>query len=672
MLRVAAVQLELRAEPDLGHFAAHVAAVVAQAARAGAELVVLPELASTGLLASDPDASALRVTEVPAAYRRVFPPCVEPIADVLRELATTHGLTVLGGSHYRQADDGTYRNTALLAHADGRVERQDKLHLTPQEQAMGTTPGDEVLVTRVGPATVAIQICADVEFPEVSRHLALRGVDLVLCPSLTWNRRGAQRIRYSTHARALENQLFVVTAPLVGSCGVPVDGAIHGTGTALVAAPIDRTFGLDDGVVAEHDDTRTEGMVVADLDLDLIAASRAALNRRGCRTCGRTCTHGSPPRARGRQWWRGRYRGQGPGRRALGSRMGRHEDGLHRPPRHRAPHRVRGHGPGGAGPPRRRGQRGGRARLPGRGQLPARQPPRRDPGHPQATDRPFAVNLLVPPTLVDPDAASWDAVEARWRALAPEDRAKLRGVEAMLTSGAVQGQVEVVLDERPAAVVLTFDVPGWFISACHERDMRVLALVGSVPRAEQAAAAGVDVVVAQGTEGGGHTGHIGTMALLPGVVDAVAVPVLAAGGIVDGRGLAAARCLGAAGRGWAPGSSPARRPTATPPTSSGWSRPPAGTPSSAAPTRGSRCVRWRTPGPAKWTGRTAEIQPFPAQYAVAGVRVETGYQDGDVEEGMMPAGQGVQQLRSIEPAGDIVREVVADAESVLRVLSAGA
>ena len=77
--------------------------------------------------------------------------------------------------------------------------------------------------------------------------------------------------------------------------------------------------------------------------------------------------------------------------------------------------------------------------------------------------------------------------------------------------------------------------------------MRVLALVGSVPRAEQAAAAGVDFVVAQGTEGGGHTGHVGTMALLPGVVDAVEVPVLAAGGIVDGRGLAAARCLGAAG-----------------------------------------------------------------------------------------------------------------------------
>jgi enoyl-[acyl-carrier protein] reductase II len=284
-----------------------------------------------------------------------------------------------------------------------------------------------------------------------------------------------------------------------------------------------------------------------------------------------------------------------------------------------------------------------------------------------ATNRPFAVNLLVPPTLVDPDASSWDAVEARWQALPPEDRAKLRGVEAMLTSGAVQGQVEVVLDERPAAVVLTFDVPEWFIRACHERDVRVLALVGSVPRAEQAAAAGVDVVVAQGTEGGGHTGHIGTMALLPGVVDAVAVPVLAAGGIVDGR--ARRRPLPRrGGAGWAPGSSPARG-----------LRPPYKQRVVEATSRDTILSRAYTGKPLRtlenawtreWAGRTAEIQPFPAQYAVAGVRVETGYQDGDVDEGMMPAGQAVQQLRRIQPAGDIVREVVADAESILRALSA--
>jgi NAD(P)H-dependent flavin oxidoreductase YrpB (nitropropane dioxygenase family) len=289
----------------------------------------------------------------------------------------------------------------------------------------------------------------------------------------------------------------------------------------------------------------------------------------------------------------------------------------------------------------------------------------------RATPRPFAVNLLVPPTLVDRDAPSWRLVETRWRALPDADRQKLRGVEAMLTAGAVQGQVDVVLDERPTAVVLTFDVPEWFIRACHERGILVLALVGSVPRAEQAAAAGVDVVVAQGTEGGGHTGHVGTMALLPGVVDAVGVPVLAAGGIVDGRGLAAARCLGAAGA-WmgtrfiasieAYGHDAYKRRVVE------------------ATSRDTILSRSYTGKPLRtlenawtreWATRADEIQPFPAQYAVAGVRVESGYQDGDVEEGMMPAGQGVQQLRRVQPAGDIVREVVREAEAILRTLGAG-
>jgi hypothetical protein len=124
------------------------------------------ELASTGLLASDPDAALLRVADVPAAYRRL-PALRRALADELRELATTHGLTVLGGSHYRRAADGSYRNTA--PHADGRAERQD----SPPDAAGagdGHNPGDEVLVTRIGPATVAVQICADIELPEVSRH----------------------------------------------------------------------------------------------------------------------------------------------------------------------------------------------------------------------------------------------------------------------------------------------------------------------------------------------------------------------------------------------------------------------------------------------------------------------------------------------------------------------
>ena len=85
-------------------------------------------------------------------------------------------------------------------------------------------------------------------------------------------------------------------------------------------------------------------------------------------------------------------------------------------------------------------------------------------------------------------------------------------------------------------------------SRAHEAGSQVMYMVGTVPEARRAKAAGADVIVAQGTEGGGHVGWMATMAVLPMIVDAVApLPVLAAGGIADGRGLAAALALGAQG-----------------------------------------------------------------------------------------------------------------------------
>ncbi|WP_172653022.1 NAD(P)H-dependent flavin oxidoreductase [Rhodococcus opacus] len=283
----------------------------------------------------------------------------------------------------------------------------------------------------------------------------------------------------------------------------------------------------------------------------------------------------------------------------------------------------------------------------------------------KTTDRPFAVNLLVPPTLTDTSAGIWEPVTELWNGLTPEERGKLVGIEALLTPGAVQGQVEVVLDEAPAVVVLTFDSPTWFIDECHNRNIAVMSLVGSVSRAIDAEKAGVDFVVAQGTEGGGHTGHVGTMALIPAVVDAVTVPVLAAGGIVDGRGLAAARCLGAAGvwmgtRFIASDEAYGHRAYKQRVLDAGSRDTILSRSYTGKPLRTLRNA-WTT----EWETRSEDIKSFPAQYAVAGTRVETGYQDGDTAQGMMPAGQAVQLLHDIQPAGDIVREIVEQADRIL-------
>ena len=105
------------------------------------------------------------------------------------------------------------------------------------------------------------------------------------------------------------------------------------------------------------------------------------------------------------------------------------------------------------------------------------------------------------------------------------------------------------LKEKPAAIALAWprleqDLKP-YIERAHDVGCKVTLMAGGVPEAERGVAAGADIIIAQGTEAGGHVGWMATMVLTPMIVDAVApIPVLAAGGIADGRGLAAALALG--------------------------------------------------------------------------------------------------------------------------------
>jgi nitronate monooxygenase len=159
------------------------------------------------------------------------------------------------------------------------------------------------------------------------------------------------------------------------------------------------------------------------------------------------------------------------------------------------------------------------------------------------TDRPFAVNLFVP---LPARAPAPEVVEAVHRALAPF-RAELGLPQPagapQPAAPAWEQQVEVVLDERVPVLSFTFGVPELAGIDC-------VTIGTATTRAEavELERAGVDAIVAQGAEAGGHRGGeglIGTIALVPQVADAVALPVVAAGGIMDGRGIAAALALGA-------------------------------------------------------------------------------------------------------------------------------
>jgi len=111
-----------------------------------------------------------------------------------------------------------------------------------------------------------------------------------------------------------------------------------------------------------------------------------------------------------------------------------------------------------------------------------------------------------------------------------------------------QEAIEVCIEERVPLFCAGLGNPGFMVAQAHAAGMKVLGITGNARNARRMAQSGIDLLVAQGHEGGGHTGRIGTMALLPQAIDAAApVPVLAAGGIGDGRGLAAALAMGCVG-----------------------------------------------------------------------------------------------------------------------------
>jgi len=170
------------------------------------------------------------------------------------------------------------------------------------------------------------------------------------------------------------------------------------------------------------------------------------------------------------------------------------------------------------------------------------------------TDRPFGVNLFAwPPVGTAPPGA----VDAMRDALRPfRERLDLGDPDPVVPDvrRLIEDQLAVLADERPPVFSFTFGIPD--LAALGDSADVVVGTATTVAEARALEQAGVDAVVAQGSEAGGHRGTflgpfesalVGTMALVPQVVDAVSVPVLAAGGIMDGRGIAAALALGADG-----------------------------------------------------------------------------------------------------------------------------
>jgi len=240
--------------------------------------------------------------------------------------------------------------------------------------------------------------------------------------------------------------------------------------------------------------------------------------------------------------------------------------------------------------------------------------------------------------------------------------------------GDMTAQVQRIVDAGARIFVGALGVPREVITLCHDAGVLVVNMCGRVHHAVLAAEAGCDLVVAQGTEAGGHTGRVATLPLVPQIVDAVGdrVPVVAAGGIVDGRGMAAALALGADGV-WL-----GTRFIATPEARVSLGYHDALLAADESRTTVSRAYSGK-PMRVLANGYTEyfdhhpdELAPFPEQMlrSITGgvLHLPTGPDDPDVDPSRecYPSGQGVGAIDTLVPAGDLVRQLVADAEAALR------
>jgi NAD(P)H-dependent flavin oxidoreductase YrpB (nitropropane dioxygenase family) len=303
------------------------------------------------------------------------------------------------------------------------------------------------------------------------------------------------------------------------------------------------------------------------------------------------------------------------------------------------------------------------------------------------TKRPFGVDTLLPASVRRASAAERSGPSpmervpeyvkfaqefmAREGLEAPRPAASGGARLATFSKDFFEAQMEVVIDERVAVYAAGLGDPGPWIERLHANGTIVMAVVGAVRHARKVAASGVDVIVAQGHDAGGHNSPVGTMALVPQVVDAVApIPVLAAGGIADGRGLAAALMLGAQGV-WL-----GTAFLATEEAGIMDFQKQAIVDSDEENTVVSKSV---TGKPArlirsKWTQAFAEsgleALPMPFQSIVSGPVLAAGMaaRRADIVPGF--AGQIIGMIKQVRPAEEVMRELVRGAEEALRTRAA--
>jgi len=296
------------------------------------------------------------------------------------------------------------------------------------------------------------------------------------------------------------------------------------------------------------------------------------------------------------------------------------------------------------------------------------------------TSKPFGVDSIAPVGTVQsvtvdelraliPDDAVEYATDLAKRLGIPVPEGAQFGRQGGMgwAAGLTPKQIEVVYEHKVPVFASGLGSPAFMVPEAHARGIKVIGVVGNVKQARREAEAGVDIIVAQGHEAGGHTGYIATMPLVPQVVDAVApTPVVAAGGIGDGRGLVAALALGACGI-WAGTAfictyesnfdQPFKQQVLQ---------------ATEKDTRVSRVLSGKTCRLINnklietWEAEKGPMLPFPLQLLVSSGLMEAEMESGMTEYVLTPAGQISGMVKEMKSAKQVVEEMVDEAIRILQ------
>lgn len=265
-VRVGTVQYMLRRVHSFEEFLKFVEYFVDVVADYKGDFVVFPELFTLQLLSiEDQELSPIESIEALTKYTPRF-------TEAMREMALRYNINIIGGSHPTRMPSGRVENVSYVFLRDGSIHEQAKIHPTPSEVYWWNMEGGETLnaiETDCGP--IGVLICYDSEFPELSRHLADQGVNIIFVPFCTDERQGYLRVRYCSQARAVENQVYVVMSGNVGNLPNVANMDIQ-YAQSCILTPCDFPFARD-GIAADTT-PNVETVAIADLRPDTLRVAR--------------------------------------------------------------------------------------------------------------------------------------------------------------------------------------------------------------------------------------------------------------------------------------------------------------------------------------------------------------------------------------------------------------